>query len=71
MLGIINKVDLEPISDWESPTRCGDTNYAETAVDCRNEDFRTGWHDSFVLKHPRMRPRWEEKGGSRKESAPD
>jgi hypothetical protein len=36
MLGIVDKVDLEAISDDESPTRCGDTDYAESAVDCRN-----------------------------------
>jgi len=49
MLGIIDKVNLEAISDWESPTRCGDADYTGTAVDCRNEDFRAGWHDGLVL----------------------
>ena len=71
MLGIIDKVDLEAISDYEPPTRCGDTDYAKSAVDCRNEDFLAGWHDALVLKYRRMRPRWEKKGGSREESAPD
>lgn len=50
MLGIIDKVDLEAISDHESPTRCGDTDYAESAVDCRNEDLLARWHDGLVLK---------------------
>ena len=36
MLGIIDKVDLEAISDWESPTRCRDTDCEESAVDSRN-----------------------------------
>jgi len=49
MLGIIDKVDLEASSDYESPTRCGDTDYAECAVDCRNQDFLAGWHDGLVL----------------------
>jgi len=49
MLGIIDEVDLKAISDWESPTRCGDADYSERAVDCRNEDFRAGWHDGLVL----------------------
>jgi hypothetical protein len=57
MLGIIDKVDLVSISDYESPTRCGDTDCAERAVDCRNEDFLAGWHDCLVLKYRRMRPR--------------
>ena len=51
MLGIIDEVDLEAISDYESATRCGDTDYAESAVDCRNEDFLAGWHDGLVLKY--------------------
>jgi hypothetical protein len=71
MLGIINKVDLEASSDYESPTRCGDIDYAERAVDCRNEDFLAGRHDALVLKYRRMRPRWEKKGGSKRENAPD
>jgi hypothetical protein len=71
MLGIIDKVDLVAISDLESPTRCGDLDYAESAVDCRDEDFLAGWLDGLVLKYRRMRPRWEKKGGSRKESVPD
>ena len=51
MLGIINEIDLIAISDNESATRCGDTDYAESAVDCRNEDFHAGWHDGLVLKY--------------------
>jgi len=50
MLGIIDKVDLEASSDYESPTRCGNTDCAESAVDCCNEDFLAGWHDGLVLK---------------------
>jgi len=49
VLGIIDEVDLEASSDYESPTRCGDTDYAERAVDCRNENFLAGWHDGLVL----------------------
>ena len=63
MLGIIDKVDLEASSDYESPTRCGDTDYAESAVDCCNQDFLAGWHDGLVLERRRMRPWWEKKGG--------
>ena len=62
MLGIIDKVDLEAISDHESPTRCGDTDYAESAVDCRNEDLLARWHDGLVLKYRGMRSKWEKKG---------
>lgn len=49
MCGIIDEVDLEASSDYESPTRCGDIDYAESAVDCRDEDFLAGWHDRLVL----------------------
>jgi len=49
MLGIIDKVDLVAISDLESPTRCGDLDYTESAVDCRDEDFLAGWLDGLVL----------------------
>jgi hypothetical protein len=51
MLGIVDKVDLEASSDYESPTRCGDTDCVERAVDCRNEDFLAGREDGLVLKY--------------------
>ena len=50
MLGVIDKVDLESISDYESPTRCGDTDYAKRAGDRRHEDFLAGGQDGRVLK---------------------
>jgi hypothetical protein len=50
MLGIIDEVDLVAISDYESPTRCGNTDYAERTVDCRNKDLLARWHDGLVLK---------------------
>jgi len=49
ILGILDEVDLEASPDRESPTRCGDGDYAETAVDCRNEDFLASWHYALVL----------------------
>ena len=66
MVGIIDKVDLEASSDWESSTRCRDINFTETAVDCCNEDFRAGWQVVFVLKYRRMRPRCEKNGRLRR-----
>ena len=71
MLGIIDKVDLVAISDFESPTRCGDIDCSEGAVNCCNKDFRAGWHDGLVLKTRENEAVREEKGGPRKKSAPD
>jgi hypothetical protein len=68
-LGILDEVDLEASPDRESPTRCGDSDHAGSAVDCCNEDFLAGWYQALVLKYPRMRPGVRKKG-SRKESAP-
>jgi hypothetical protein len=71
MCGIIDEVDLVASSDHESPTRCGDIDCAESAIDGRNEDFLAGWHDRLVLKTPENEAQVGEKGGSRTESAPD
>jgi len=49
MCGIVDKVDLEAISDWESRTRWRDSDYAESAADCRDEDFRAGRQEGLVL----------------------
>jgi len=49
LLGTIDKVDLEAVPNWESPTGCGDSDYAERTVDRRNEDFLAGWNYALVL----------------------